>query len=473
MMTKAKEDSPILDRDHYSGEITVNGVTAEIEFELSAGPDCRLVIEVEPVDSKTYLLVMRDSGLPGQTVGQFSLFGKTKGGKTVKSESVFLLSTFSKNSKYFLKMRAQSATVTLPLSKSVENAVLRLWFRSFRSFRNPIIDTTWGKLNVWGDAQNTDNNDMSGYVALIALSDVPDHSWYKNADDFLRHMHRGLTLAHGGRLQTPRLDYYFGQTHCVTFFDGDASKQEFPVQYHLDHGPFIRALVSRYENKGSLSDALWTALGWMQTDTKFDEVRFLTAMTALEMITQSQLPSRKGTTIAKSAFKTLGKKLTKVVDDEVDLSDLARDIFCSKIHNLNQKTLSEKISALFTHYSISNRDFENEIIVHLVKLRNEIVHKGVIPPAIDIWPQIILVRELVTRIFLSEIGFEGRYCCYIGGLHDRDFPEDANFSVTRRRGKLRKPLLDAARKAGPLKATPGPDAARSQDFLYGDDGLPQ
>ncbi len=36
----------------------------------------------------------------------------------------------------------------------------------------------------------------------------------------------------------------------------------------------------------------------------------------------------------------------------------------------------------------------------------------------------------------------------------------------------RRALLDAVREAGAAKATSGPSAARSQDFLYGDDGLP-
>ncbi len=36
----------------------------------------------------------------------------------------------------------------------------------------------------------------------------------------------------------------------------------------------------------------------------------------------------------------------------------------------------------------------------------------------------------------------------------------------------RRALLEAARVAGAAKAKAGPDAARSQDFLYGDDGLP-
>jgi prevent-host-death family protein len=41
-----------------------------------------------------------------------------------------------------------------------------------------------------------------------------------------------------------------------------------------------------------------------------------------------------------------------------------------------------------------------------------------------------------------------------------------------RNRKARRALLDAVRVAGAAKATPGPRAARSQDFLYGGDGLP-
>jgi prevent-host-death family protein len=38
--------------------------------------------------------------------------------------------------------------------------------------------------------------------------------------------------------------------------------------------------------------------------------------------------------------------------------------------------------------------------------------------------------------------------------------------------KSRKALLDAVRAAATGKAAAGPGAARSQDFLYGEDGLP-
>jgi prevent-host-death family protein len=39
--------------------------------------------------------------------------------------------------------------------------------------------------------------------------------------------------------------------------------------------------------------------------------------------------------------------------------------------------------------------------------------------------------------------------------------------------KARRVLLEAVRAAAAAKVTAGPSAARSQDFLYGDDGLPE
>jgi prevent-host-death family protein len=39
--------------------------------------------------------------------------------------------------------------------------------------------------------------------------------------------------------------------------------------------------------------------------------------------------------------------------------------------------------------------------------------------------------------------------------------------------KSRRALLESVRKSGGAKAKPGPSAARSQDFLYDDAGLPR
>lgn len=45
--------------------------------------------------------------------------------------------------------------------------------------------------------------------------------------------------------------------------------------------------------------------------------------------------------------------------------------------------------------------------------------------------------------------------------------------ATARDRKSRRAVLEAVRKAAKSKASPGANAARSQDFLYGADGLPE
>lgn len=47
-------------------------------------------------------------------------------------------------------------------------------------------------------------------------------------------------------------------------------------------------------------------------------------------------------------------------------------------------------------------------------------------------------------------------------------PVKAVASASARRG-----LMEKVRASAALKVRPGPDAARSQDFLYGEDGIPE
>lgn len=407
--------------DKYTGSITVKGVEAAITFHLSEGSDNRVVFDIDPIPPQVLFLVYGGDSRPGQIAREFSLSGKSEDGKLVTSNRIYCCGFETSGTGSRIRVQAREVTVTLPCSLPIEKPLLRLWFRSFRSFRNQPIETPLGTIAVHGNTERPDIEDMSGYVAVQAPSKNSGDSWYSNADDFLRHMHRGMALAHGGRLQTPRLEYYEGSTAKVTFYAGSAFHPEFPVQNFLNHGPFIKALVDRYLSKGPLPDELWTALGWIQTDTTFDVVRLLNAMTALEAISENLLPERSGTIVPKSIFKALRPQFEGVIADSTVLSDEAKVIFVGKIAGLNKKTFAEKISELFDYYEISKCDFEGNTIIDLVKLRNEIVHRGVAPASVDLWPQIILARELITRILLKEIGFKGRYCCYVRGLHDRDF----------------------------------------------------
>jgi hypothetical protein len=416
----------VLESDRYDGEITVNGITAPIGFEAYAGPDCRVVLNIDPVSSTTYTLVCAGDSRPGQTARQFALSGRSADGKTLASDSVCLDEHGSGTDGFHLQLHTQAVRFTRRLETPVEKPFLRLWLRSFRSFRNSVVTTNIGRVAVQGESRPASNDEVSGSIVVEALSSAPDEDWRDMADGLLRHMHDGLAFAHGGRLQSPMFEFVEGRSLSIVFYAGSSFASELPVQYYLQHDPFIRSLATRFDTKGPLPEMLWTALGWMQSDTTIDEIRFLTAMTAIEAIIESQLPARRRTIIAKPAFAALRHLLSQVVSSDASLDQSAREIFLAKLSGINQKTLSEKMSELFDHYGISKRNFEGSVIVDLIKTRNEIIHKGVAPPAVDLWSLIVLVRELITRILLKEIGFVGRYCCYIDGLQDRDFPEPAS-----------------------------------------------
>ncbi|RVC64456.1 HEPN domain-containing protein [Mesorhizobium sp.] len=420
---RKRSDQTVLKTRRYRGKLFADGEAVDVRFSLSAKADCRLKFKFDALDGRSFLLLAKTMGKPGQPIERLRLDAYTKSGDRITSDSLSLTGYRANSEGHFIEVSYLTANVSQTMRVKAPEPVLRLWFRGFSSFRNSPTKTPLGTLAVWGSSDGSKADEMSGFVMLIAPNDAPGAEWAADADRFLRHMHQGLAFAHGARLQTPRLDHVEGNTFTATFYSGAGYHQEFSVQHFLNHDPFIAALVRRYFEQGPVPEVIWIGLRWMQSGSTVNEVRFLTAMTALETIIETVLPARKGNAAPKSTFHALRQQLLNVVDQQTDLTAGQREIFRERVNLINQKPLSAKIEALFDHYGMSKRDFGTDAIVSLVKLRNALVHRGVLPDEIDIWDRIILVRELITRVLLSEIGFKGRYCCYIGGQHDRDFPE--------------------------------------------------
>ena len=413
------EPSGVLPPERFKGTLDNGTRVVPVEFTVSAGVDCRLVFDVDPGGVEVGRLAFDFRSLPGEILDEISLRGENGKGYRIESDSVTINHHSHGSHGHKVGFEAAAATITIPMEQEQDTA-LRQWFRSFKSFRNAPIETPLGTLYVNGATKPQDRDEMSGDVTIVAPPGAVTDDWLGRADAFLLYMHRGIGFMFGGRLQTPRVDYYRGKIARHTFYAGEAFRSEFPVQHQLNHDPMLKALVDRYFDVGPIPEVIWTALGWMQSDTTFDELRFLTAMTALETLIETELSAKRGTTIAKSDFAELRTSLEAAVDGS-SLSSDEKAIFRQRVSGLNRRSFREKIDALFHHYRIPRDDFDAAAIKSLVDLRNDIVHRGQISETDKAWPKIILVRELIVRILLSVIGFEGRYCCYIGGLHDREF----------------------------------------------------
>lgn len=335
-------------------------------------------------------------------------------GATFFSDSADLRGANFGTSGNSIKVLVRKAKVVLNLPEGVPAPRMRLWFRGFKSFRNPLVKMSLGVVEVYGEGKDVAQDDMSGCVTVQAEADTDLDGWVERADDFLTFMHRGLGFANGGRLQTPRLDLLVDNRWEATYYEGDGFGRGLPPVHHLNQGPIIEALARRFDDPRPFPDMLWAAISWLHNDNRFDEGRFLMSMTALETIVEHVIPKTLTTVMSKPDFNAVREKLFAALA-ETGIDSISLEIYQGKISNLNGRTLAQKIGALRDHYGLPQETFSDEAILAVIRARNGIVHTGESSGRREIWPKVVFVRELISHIVFQEIGYSGPYESYVGG----------------------------------------------------------
>ena len=399
-----------------SGQLTVKGIDVQVSGNAWAGIDGRLQIDLnqQVLNGESRAALHQSFGRPGQLDQQFSLNATSPDGATLSSNRVSLTSIGTD----VLEIALDEATVTVPLESPVIKPCMIMWLRGIRNFGPTYAETQLGQLELRAGIQNIQPDDVSGYLVLEADEPNVDAEWRRSAENLLMFMRAGLALAHGGRLQNPVLEIY-DNDHCeANFYAGRGSQPEFKVQHPIHMRPYFEALARRYFDVKPWPDSLWIAQGWMHVETTHDEVRFLGAMTALETLVEA-LPQKKTTVIPKPDFNPLRDSLLTTLKQWPDGSESEFEIYRLKICQLNQASLRQKLVTLIEFHDVSADDLLCYIPA-LISERNEIVHRGMAKAlTLDL---IIVVREIVTRLVLKALRYEGPYLCYLGGRHTREFP---------------------------------------------------
>lgn len=403
-----------LERKRYTGKIAYENEAFPLDFDVWSGEDSRLLIEPQPLHTQVVFKLHSAMGQTGSYSHSLILEGDSADGTSFFSDTVNLHGIKIGSLENTVKLVARKATVTLTLTESTRTPVARRWFRGFQGFRNPTVAMSLGTVEVAGATKPADENEMSGHVTLEAPDSVCVDDWLKRAQAFLSFMHMGLAFAHGGRLQAPRQDIIVGHRWEATYYSGDGFRRSLAPINSLNQGPFIKALAKRFDDPNPFPDMLWTAVGWLHTDSSIRESSFLMSMTALETVVEHVIPKGLTTVIPKAAFKALRSELLKALSQR-GLGEEPAKIFEGKIENLNGRSLSQKIQALRDHYALSSVTFSDDAIVGCIKARNDIVHKGQHASPRDLWPNEVFVRELIALIVFKEIGYDGPYESYVNG----------------------------------------------------------
>ncbi len=427
-MSQKTDANRILPPERFTGEIAIDGHHIPVRLTASAGPSGTLELAVDPIltenPSVAFGLFMKSLGRPGRVIDDFALECADSGGRTITSNCAYLAGYNLNSQGLNIELRTREATLTLTAAGTHQCPVLRFWLLGFACFPAVHVPSTIGPLVIRGATRAAAPYEITGYIATEADDTCESVTWRASAVHMLTHVRTVLAFARGAPLTVPVTEFLCGPDTEVTFHErGGGSAPVTPPFSHLDLQPIVTAAVTNIENVEDYRDAFELAVGWLSVPTAIDEVRFLSGMTALESVAWRSLPSSKTSILSRSKSDNLARHIRAVVDEQEYIDVPGREAIKQKIPELNRRTFIQQIEALLEQWNVARTSIETETLVDLIKLRNNIAHRGAAAKDESLWPSILLIQEIVVRLVLSMLRFEGTYQCYLGGRHTRRFPD--------------------------------------------------
>lgn len=404
----------------FDGRISVGDLNEPITFVAHAGNDHRLVVDPLNVAGSTYVALSKARGEPGGHGESINLTGTASDGTRFYSEHMEVRGSRSGTDGHQVQLTTGEASITLPRETTAgdDELGLRLSLRGFQSFRPNPVNAQLGRVTVQGAHKNVAPDDVSGTIVIQNNDGQPGEHWHEQALSLAKFIWSGLQFGHGGRLHVPLIEEFRSAEIVATFYSGSGRPAHLSSIHFLDQSEFIAALVARFESDDAFPDDVWQAVGWLNSDTTIDEIRYLTLMTAIETVLDSLVPDAPSTLIPKEKFKPIREALIQTLG-EFDLSDEEKSVFEGSIKGINRAPISRKLKALIEKYGLSPSDFDDDMIRRLNKQRNSITHRGKALDGENLWDSILYARELIALIVFAELRYKGSYQRYAGGHEHR------------------------------------------------------
>ena len=414
-MNETSEAGSILPPEQFTGQLVIRKQRVPISLTASAGPSGRLELNFESIPSSVWAL-LQPSGKPGNLPEEFSLECETSDGKRLTSDSVYLTGGNS-------KLLTREASLRMTASDTHDRPLLCFWLLGFECFPSVHVVAELGSIGVNGATRTTATDEITGWITAQGLDGRPPMNWRESAEHMLKHLCSVLGFARGAPLPAPMSGFFEGDTLEMTFHEtGGGYAPLMPPLPHLNLRPIVETAVKNIKAVDAQRDAFEMAVGWLLVPTTFDEVRFLAGMTALESLASRLLKNPQKRILGSSASEKFAQRVRALVDKQ-DFDDSTKAAIKDKIPELNRRSFIKKIRALLEQQQVARTSIDDTELDHLVKLRNPIVHEGTAPENEDLWPSILIIREILVRLIFSMLQFDGTYWCYIGGRHMRRFPD--------------------------------------------------
>lgn len=173
-----------LELRRFAGTIKRREQEFPIEFDVWSEEDGRLRVEVQPMPTQVVFELQAAMGEPASTSEALTLKGSSSDGTTFFSDTASIRGARLGTHENSISVAARKAQVVLPFAQPVEGPLMRLWLRGFKSFRNPIVNMSLGRVRVTGKEKNVDRDEMSGTVEVQAVPGTSLDGWLKRQTIF-------------------------------------------------------------------------------------------------------------------------------------------------------------------------------------------------------------------------------------------------------------------------------------------------
>jgi len=420
----SKPNRILAEPKHFEGSICIGKVTYPLGFTASTNGLHELELAFDVLSAESGIAVFKafmTAGKPGEHVKWHVIAGSSEDGWSFYTDSFeshkFNLQTGT------LSGTVYSSFVFSPDHESPTRLGMERWMRGFNSWDGARVETPLGIAGVESHVSNQDRQLVSARVGITQEEFSDPIKWGIKAREYLNYVCAGLSFIDGGWVAYPIERFSTPLGSFWRFIAVSSSPREFSPEHSLSNSEMLKALFESYFREPVPKDNFWDAVSWMYLPTTNNEGRFLGAMTAIEFWLSlefdaegdfSHLSEEEFSPIFSVIFSVL--KIAKVPQPMIDGAE-------NRIRNLRQFSLKQKIVKAFERRGISLTDISKSYLQQMITRRNTLIHEGKWLDGMD-WEMVYLARELVTRIVLHTISFEGTYDSYLGGsgAYRRTYP---------------------------------------------------
>jgi len=441
-------DTPKPKKERRDSLLQIPDIEAELSFEndstflrlsLTIGRHGGIALLFEPIDVTSETAWLVNAAFPeGRLLRRFQLRGKAGGGMTIESDDVYITSnrteSDSKGARLVLSGDASRLRIEYhPLPKTSRNVVLTYFTVGMRAFRPPSIDTPHGKLTLVAPTEIEDPDHVNGRVHVEAKKlERPLDEWIGDCDGLLTRVLDMVSFAEGGliRWSVRQIE----SEEAVVSIDCEGPKGSGPAWdgafHYLNLGPVLDLAVNRYTEELCEQTGIAVALEWFVHHPRYSELQLVSAMTALEHIV-SVFEEKNGSPkiidpeLFAKAVDPVRQTLKRVLTDEMHVDRAAAQRIDAKLTQVNNGNFRDKLEILLGAYWVPLRGLDLKQINDAVAARNRVVHRGLYRSGDqepNLQQHVAVLRELLKRIFLALLRYEGQYFSLLNGPQWLAFP---------------------------------------------------